>query len=46
MSRQFKQEVLFRVTVDVNGKQEYAINTTDYDKLCDELTNIYIQESK
>ena len=33
MSRQFKQEVLFRVTVDVNGKQEYAIHTRDYDEL-------------
>ena len=42
----FKHNIMFRVQVTVNGKQEYAINTTDYDKLCDELTTIYIQESK
>jgi len=42
----FKHEVLFRVTVDVNGKQEYAIHTGDYDDLCDQLTNIYIKESE
>jgi hypothetical protein len=41
----FKQEVLFRVTVDVNGKQEYTINTTDYDYLCDKLTDVYIKET-
>lgn len=41
----FKRDVLFRVTVDVNGKQEYTINTTDYDQLCDELTNVYIKET-
>ena len=41
----FKQEVLFRVTVDVNGKQEYTINTTDYDYLCYKLTDVYIKET-
>ena len=45
MSRQFKQEVLFRVTVDVNGKQEYAIHTRDYDELCDKLTDVMIKET-
>ena len=45
MSRQFKQEVLFRVTVDVNGKQEYAIHTGDYDELCDKLTDVMIKET-
>ena len=41
----FKQDVLFRVTVDVNGKQEYIINTTDYDYLCDKLTDVMIKET-
>ena len=41
----FKQEVLWRVTVDVNGKQEYTINTTDYDYLCDKLTDVMIKET-
>tara|TARA_Y100000034_G_scaffold94108_1_gene114002 strand:+ start:398 stop:502 length:105 start_codon:yes stop_codon:yes gene_type:complete len=33
------------VTVDVNGKQEYTINTTDYDYLCDKLTDVMIKET-
>lgn len=41
----FKHEVMFRVTVDVNGKQEYVINTTDYDKLCSKLTDVMIKET-
>ena len=41
----FKQEVLFRVTVDVNCKQEYTINTTDYDYLCSKLTDVMIKET-
>ena len=41
----YKQEVLWRVTVDVNGKQEYTINTTDYDYLCDKLTDVMIKET-
>ena len=41
----FKQEVLWRVTVDVNGKQEYVFNTTDYDHLCDKLTDVMIKET-
>tara|TARA_B100000287_G_scaffold411932_1_gene441864 strand:- start:184 stop:324 length:141 start_codon:yes stop_codon:yes gene_type:complete len=45
MSREFKNEVLFRVTVDVNGKQEYNINETNYDQLCDKLTDIMIKET-
>jgi hypothetical protein len=45
MSRKFKHEVLFRVTVDVNGKQEYVINTKDYDQLCDKLTDVMIRET-
>mgnify|MGYP003154992312 FL=1 len=45
MSRKFKHEVLFRVTVDVNGKQEYVINTKDYDHLCDKLTDVMIRET-
>ena len=45
MSREFKNEVLFRVTVDVNGKQEYTINTVDYDELCDKLTDVMIKET-
>ena len=43
--RDFKNEVLWRVTVDVNGKQEYNINETNYDKLCDKLTDIMIKET-
>jgi len=38
----FKHEVLFRVTVDVNGRQEYTINTTDYDHLCQLIQQIMI----
>ena len=45
MSRKFKNEVLFRVTVTVNGKQEYAIHTVDYDELCDKLTDVMIRET-
>ena len=30
--RKFTNEVLWRVTVDVNGKQEYNINETNYNK--------------
>ena len=41
----FKQDVLFRVTVDVNGRQEYTINTTDYDHLCNKLTDVMIKET-
>ena len=45
MSRQFKNEVLWRVTVQINGKQEYAIHTTSYDELCDKLTDVMIRET-
>ena len=45
MSRKFKHDVLFRVTVDVNGKREYVINTKDYDHLCDKLTDVMIRET-
>ena len=31
--RKFTNEVLWRVTVDVNGKQEYNINETNYDHI-------------
>ena len=43
--RDFKNEVLWRVTVDVNGKQEYNINETTNDQLCDKLTDIMIKET-
>jgi len=43
--RKFKNDVLWRVTVDVNGKQEYNINTRDYDHLCDKLTDVMIKET-
>ena len=26
----FKHEVMFRVQVTINGRQEYTINTTDF----------------
>ena len=45
MSRQFKNEIIFRVTVNVNGRQEYAIHTADYDELCDKLTDVMIRET-
>ena len=41
----FKHDVMFRVQVSVNGKQEYIINTTDYDYLCYKLTDVYIKET-
>tara|TARA_R100001163_G_C4888165_1_gene82404 strand:+ start:242 stop:379 length:138 start_codon:yes stop_codon:yes gene_type:complete len=40
-----QKDVLFRVTIDVNGKQEYRINTRNYDKLCDKLTDVMIKET-
>tara|TARA_R110001583_G_scaffold95051_1_gene238763 strand:+ start:89 stop:223 length:135 start_codon:yes stop_codon:yes gene_type:complete len=41
----FKHDVMFKVEVSVNGKQEYTISTTDYDYLCDKLTDVYIKET-
>ena len=41
----FKHDVMFRVQVTVNGKQEYLINTSDYDHLCDKLTDVMIKET-
>ena len=41
----FKHDVMFRVQVSVNGKQEYIINTTDYDYLCSKLTDVMIKET-
>jgi len=38
-------EVIYKVTVDVNGRQEYAIHTRNYDDLCDKLTDIMIKET-
>ena len=45
MSRKFKNEVLFKVSVDVNGKQEYNFMERKYDQLCDKLTDIMIRET-
>ena len=45
MSRKFKNEVLFKVSVDVNGKQEYNFMERNYDQLCDKLTDIMIRET-
>jgi len=45
MSRKFKNQVLFKVTVDVNGRQEYTIRTSSYDDLCDKLTDVMIRET-
>ena len=45
MSRKFKNEVTFKVSVDVNGKQEYNFMERNYDKLCDKLTDIMIKET-
>ena len=43
---EFKHDILFRVQVTVNGKQDYTIHTSCYDDLCDKLTDIYIKESE
>tara|TARA_R100001510_G_scaffold34975_1_gene31509 strand:- start:420 stop:560 length:141 start_codon:yes stop_codon:yes gene_type:complete len=45
MNREFKNEVLFKVSVDVNGKQEYNFMEKNYDQLCDKLTDIMIRET-
>ena len=45
MSRKFKNEVLFKVSIDVNGKQEYNFMEKNYDQLCDKLTDIMIRET-
>jgi|TARA_R100001377_G_C3126838_1_gene87918 hypothetical protein len=42
----FKHDVMFTVQVSVDGRQQYTINTTDYDYLCDKLTDVYINETK
>tara|TARA_R110000824_G_scaffold77048_1_gene194976 strand:- start:635 stop:769 length:135 start_codon:yes stop_codon:yes gene_type:complete len=41
----FKHDVMFKVEISVNGKQEYTISTTDYDYLCEKLTDVYIKET-
>ncbi len=43
--REFKNEVLFKISVDINGKQEYNFIERNYDKLCDKLTDIMIRET-
>ena len=43
--RKFNNDILWRVTVDVNCKQEYNINESNYDQLCDKLTDIMIKET-
>ena len=45
MIREFKNEVIFKISVDINGKQEYDIMEKDYDQLCDKLTDIMIRET-
>jgi len=45
MNREFKNEVLFKISVDINGKQEYNFIERNYDKLCDKLTDIMIRET-
>ena len=35
-------EIIYKVQVTINGKQEYTITEKSYDKLCEELTSIYI----
>ena len=42
----FKHDVMFTVQVSVDGRQRYTINTSDYDHLCDKLTDVYINETK
>ena len=44
-SREFKNEVIFKISVDINGKQEYSFMEKDYDQLCDKLTDIMIRET-
>ena len=41
----FKHDILFRVQVTVNGKEDYSIHTRDYDDLHDKLTDIMIKET-
>jgi len=47
MSRQPMKDndILWKVSVDVNGKQEYVVRESDYDTLCDKLTDIMIRET-
>ena len=45
MSRKFNNDVLFKVSVDINGKQEYNFMERNYDQLCDKLTDIMIRET-
>ena len=45
MNRKFKNDIMFRVEVTVNGKQEYNIKENDYDRLCDKLTDVMIRET-
>ena len=42
----FKHDTMFSVNVSINGRQKYTINTTNYDYLCEKLTDVYIKETK
>jgi hypothetical protein len=41
----FKHDIVWRLTVDVNGKQEYNIKESNYDTLYDKMTDIMIRET-
>ena len=45
MSRSIKNDITYKVSVDINGKQEYNFMETNYDQLCDKLTDIMIRET-
>ena len=45
MSRNIKNDIIYKVSVDINGKQEYNFMEKNYDQLCDKLTDIMIRET-
>ena len=45
MNRNIKNDIIYKVSVDINGKQEYNFMEKNYDQLCDKLTDIMIRET-
>ena len=40
-----KRDIMWKLTVDVNGRQEYTIKDSDYDAFYEKMTDIYIKET-
>jgi hypothetical protein len=40
-----KRDIMWKLTVDVNGRQEYTIKESNYDTLYEKMTDIMIRET-